>query len=283
MSGTLYVVATPVGDLEDLSPRARRVLGEVSLIAAEDTRVAKALLRDLGIEPPHLWSCHEHNEAKRAGPVVERLESGDDVALVSDAGTPLVSDPGFRVVQAVLDAGLSVVPLPGPSAPLLALVVSGLPTDRFLFAGFPPSKSSKRRAFYEDLAELQATLVLFEAPHRIVESLADAEAVLGPRACCLAISLTKVWERFRRGTLSEVHQAMESDPDDVIGEMTLVIAGAEATSGTDPRVWAVVDALAEAGVAPGTIRDAVAGPMGVSRREVYQRALAVTSGPDEPT
>lgn len=279
MSGRLYVVATPIGEVDDLSPRARSVLGRVPLIAAEDTRVVRTLLGQLGIAVPQLWSCHDHNEAQRAGPVVERLLAGDDVALVSDAGTPLVSDPGFRVVGAVLEAGIEVVPIPGPSAPMAALVASGLPTDRFLFAGFPPSKSAKRRRFYAELAGQSATLVLFESPHRIVASLEDAAAELGPdRPCCLAISLTKAWERFHRGDVASVREALVAQPDEVIGEMTLVVGGAEATSDEDPRAWAVVDALAAAGVAPSVIRDSVAPVLGLGRRDVYQRALRAVTG-----
>ncbi len=273
MAGALYVVATPIGDPEDLSPRARRILGSVPLIAAEDTRVVRALLGQLGIPAPELWSCHDHNEARRADPVVARLAAGDDVALVSDAGTPLVSDPGYRVVRAVIDAGLPVVPVPGPSAPLAALVASGLPTDRFAFVGFPPARSSRRRRFWEEVSRCPATLVAFEAPHRVVDALADALEVLGDRPCCLAVSLTKRWERFHRGTLGSVLAALRADPDEVVGEMTLVIAGAAEPEGEDPRWWAVVDALAAAGVAPAAIRDAVAEPLGLSRREVYQRAL----------
>lgn len=268
------MVATPIGDLTDLSPRAREVLGRVGLIAAEDTRVARALLGELGLTPPELWSCHDHNEAGRAAPVVDRLREGVDVALVSDAGTPLVSDPGFRVVRAVIEAGLPVVPVPGPSAPLAALVASGLPTDRFSFVGFPPAKSAKRRAFYEEIGALRGTVVLFEAPHRIVESLRDAASVLGDREACLAISLTKVWERFHRGTPAVIADALEAAPDEVIGEMTLVLAGrSDEVEAGDPRVDALIDALAGAGVAPSVIRDAVAGAMGLPRREVYQRAL----------
>lgn len=278
MTGRLYIVATPIGDVADLSDRARAVLGRVPLIAAEDTRVAKKLLRDLGIEAPQLWSCHDHNEASRAGPVVERLRSGDDVALVSDAGTPLVSDPGFRVVRAVLNAGLDVVPVPGASAPLVALVASGLPTDRFLFTGFPPQKSGKRRAWFDELAAIEATVVLFEAPHRIVASLEDAQHQLGDRSACLAISLTKQWERFHRGRISEIRAALQADPEDIVGEMTLVLAGAEPTSEDDPRAWEVIDALAGAGISAGVIRDAVAGPLGLKRRDVYQRALASQRG-----
>lgn len=279
--GRLFVIATPIGDVDDLSPRARRILGQVALVAAEDTRVARTLYGELGMEPPTLWSCHEHNEAGRAAPVVARLEAGEDVALVSDAGTPLVSDPGYRVVGAVIAAGLPVVPVPGPSAPLAALVASGMPTDRFLFAGFPPSKSGKRKRFWEELGAHRATVVCFEAPHRIVASLEDAAAVLGDRPACLAISLTKVWERFHRGTLPEIVAALKADPDEVIGEMTVVLAGQDGPEEGDPRVDALIDGLAAAGVAPSVIRDTVAGAFGLKRRAVYQRALGRAQPDDE--
>lgn len=277
----LYVVATPIGCLADLSPRARSVLAEVSLVAAEDTRVARSLYRSLGLTPPELWSCHDHNEAARAGRVVERIGRGEPVALVSDAGTPLVSDPGYRVVRAVIDAGLPVVPVPGPSAPLAALVASGLPTDRFLFAGFPPSKPSRRRTWLEGLARHTATLVLFESPKRILQSLEACQQVLGDRPCCLAISLTKEWERFHRGTLSEVRERLVAEPDEVIGEMCLCLAGAEDAGGeVDERWWTVIDGLAAAGVSPSVIRNAVAGPLGLKARDVYQRALGAAEPND---
>lgn len=271
-AGRLWVVSTPIGDLRDLSDRARQVLGTVGLVAAEDTRVTRKLYGALDLAPPKLVSCHDHNEGHRASTIVDWLQRGEDVALVSDAGTPLVSDPGYRVVQAVLEAGIEVVPVPGPSAPIAALSVSGLPTDRFLFAGFPPRQAGKRRAFFTALEREPGTVLLFEAPHRIVATLEAASEVLGDRRCCLAISLTKEWERFHRGSLSSVHARLTADPDEVIGEMTLAIEGASAEL-EDPRGWAVVDALAAAGVSPSVIRDAVAEPLGLKRRMVYQRAL----------
>jgi 16S rRNA (cytidine1402-2'-O)-methyltransferase len=274
MAGRLFAVATPIGDLQDLSPRALSVLRDVPLVAAEDTRVARKLYRSLDLEVPELWSCHEHNEQGRAGPVVQRLAGGDDVALVSDAGTPLVSDPGYRVVQAVLSAGLEVVPVPGPCAPVAALVASGLATDRFLFAGFPPSKSGKRKTWLGELAGLRATVILFESPRRIVDTLLAAHEAFGERRCCLAISLTKEWERFHRGSLADVAAVLQADPDEVIGEMTLCIGGQQGPVSEDPRVEAVIDALAASGVAPSVIRDAISKPFGVKGRWVYQRALA---------
>lgn len=271
--GRLWVVSTPIGELGDLSPRARQVLADVDVIAAEDTRVTRKLLGSLDVVPPKVVSCHDHNEGHRSVAIIECLQEGQDVALVSDAGTPLVSDPGFRVVRAVIEAGLQVIPIPGPSAPIAALTASGLPTDRFLFAGFPPRQAGKRRSFLESCKEESGTLLIFEAPHRIVATIQAAEDVLGDRRCCLAISLTKQWERFHRGRLSEVAQVLVSKPDEVIGEMTLCVEGATASANEDPRAWEVVDALARAGVSPTVIRDAVAAPLGLKRRMVYQRAL----------
>ena len=270
------MVATPIGDNDDLSLRAREVMASVQLVAAEDTRVTRRLYGAVGIDVPQIWSCHDHNEVQRASAIVERLQQGQDVALMSDAGTPLVSDPGFRVVRAAIQAGIQIVPIPGPSAPLCALITSGMATDRFLFAGFPPRQGGKRRNFLETFGSLQATLVFFEAPHRILDTLQDVVATLGDRQVCLNISLTKVWERAYRGTASQVLQALRADPDDVIGEMTLVIEGAGEVE-EDPRIWDLVDALAQAGVSPSVIRDAVSKAMGVKRRPVYQRALAAVS------
>ncbi len=254
-------------------------MGAVQLVAAEDTRVTRKLYASVGVDLPQIWSCHDHNEAQRSVAIIERLRQGHDVALMSDAGTPLVSDPGFRVVRAAIDAGISVVPIPGPSAPLCALISSGMPTDRFLFAGFPPRQAGKRRRFLETFGSLQATLVFFEAPHRILDTLGDVITALGDRSVSLSISLTKQWERAYRGKASQVLEALNANPDDVIGEMTLVIEGAGDVE-DDPRVWELVDALARSGVSPAIIRDAVSKTMGVARRPVYQRALAAVSNED---
>src|SRR5579862_5662276 len=203
MSGILYVVATPIGNLEDITLRAVRVLKEAALIACEDTRHTRKLLDHYGISKP-LVSYHEHNEATRAAELVEKLQAGTAVALVSDAGTPLLSDPGYRLVAAALDAGIPVVPVPGASAALGALAASGLATDAFRFCGFLPPKQSSRRRTLEALRNQDCTLIFYEAPHRIVATLEDVESVFGTRPIALARELTKRHEEFLRGTSAEV-------------------------------------------------------------------------------
>ena len=276
--GQLVIVGTPIGNDGDWSGRAKEALASATLVAAEDTRVARDRLGRVGLRA-RLVSFHEHNARARAPELARDL--GDDVlALISDAGMPLVSDPGYRLVNACLEAGHSIDVVPGPSAPLAALAASGLPSDRFMFIGFPPRTSGKRRTWISELIEQPATLIAFESPHRIVATLSDAAEVLGPRPTCLAISLTKQWQRFRRGTLAEVHAQMLADPEDVIGEMTLVIGGAPPRdrSVLDPSVTALVDGLVDAGVSAATIRDVVADVFGLKRRDVYQRALGRDRG-----
>lgn len=276
-TGRLFVVATPIGDDDDLSPRARRVLGAVTGILAEDTRVAETLLRRLGLWPRPLRSCHDHNERGRALAIDDMLAEGD-WALISDAGTPLVSDPGLSVVKAALHGGHEVVPVPGPSAALAALVASGLPTDAFRFCGFLPRAEGPRAAAALALAWEPATLLLYEAPHRLVDTLGTLAAVLGDRPCALAFELTKTFERWHRGTLGAVRDRLAADPDSVRGEATLVVAG----NAGDPaeRHHAVAITIAEslgaAGVAPALVREALA-PLGVRKRDVYQAALAAAS------
>lgn len=223
--GRLLVVATPIGNLEDLSPRARRALEEADLIASEDTRHTGQLLAHLGIKKKQI-SLHEHNERGRVPGLIEALEEGKTVALVSDAGTPLVSDPGYLLVREAAAAGARVEAVPGPSAVLAALVVSGLPPHPFTFAGFPPPKGGKRRTFYRKLAELGHTLVVFESPHRLLASLADAEAELGDRQAAVARELTKMHEEVLRGTLSEIREELEARPS-LKGEFVLVIGRPE--------------------------------------------------------
>jgi 16S rRNA (cytidine1402-2'-O)-methyltransferase len=219
-SGILFLVATPIGNLEDISLRAVRVLREADLIAAEDTRHSAKLLHHYDIRRP-TTSLHEHNEHEKVPGLVERLRGGARIALVTDAGTPAVSDPGFRLVRAAIDADIRVEAIPGPSAVLAALVSSGLPTDGFLFAGFPPPKPTARRAWLEDLAGERRTLVFFEAPHRIQSTLSDALAVLGDRQASIGRELTKLHEEVVRGPLSTLIAAT-SEPR---GEFTVVIAG----------------------------------------------------------
>jgi 16S rRNA (cytidine1402-2'-O)-methyltransferase len=218
---TLYLVSTPIGNLEDLSPRAVRILNEVSLIAAEDTRRTAKLLNHFGINTPST-SYYDHNKGHKTEAVVDAL-AGGDVALVSDAGTPGLNDPGYLLVRAALEAGHTVSPIPGPSAPISALVVSGLPTDRFLYLGYLPRKSGERRRAIEEVRDLPYTLIFFETPHRMEESLQDLQDVLGNRQAAVAGELTKMFEEVFRGTLTEARVHFKEQP--ARGEYTLVIAG----------------------------------------------------------
>ena len=219
--GALYLVATPIGNLEDMSPRAVRILKEASLIAAEDTRHTGKLLKHFGIETP-LTSYFEHNKINKLDYILENLSTGD-VALVSDAGTPAINDPGYELVRAALASGFDVVPVPGPSAPLAALTVSGLPTDSFLYLGYLPHKTSERHKFVGQVANLPYTLIFLESPYRVVESLEDLLSVLGDRKICVAREMTKMFEEYWRGTLSGAVEYFKSQP--ARGEFTLVVAG----------------------------------------------------------
>jgi 16S rRNA (cytidine1402-2'-O)-methyltransferase len=224
MAGRLVVIATPIGNLGDLSARARAALESADLIACEDTRVTGRLLHHLGFKKP-LLSLHEHNERQRVPRLLDELESGKVVALTSDAGTPLLSDPGFVLVREAAARGIAIEPVPGPSAVLAALVASGLPPYPFTFAGFAPPKSGKRRALYGQLAALGHTVVVFESPHRLLVSLEDARAEFGNRRAAVARELTKLHEEVLRGTLSELTEKLGERPS-LKGEFVLVIAGA---------------------------------------------------------
>lgn len=223
--GVLYLVATPIGNLEDVTLRALRVLREVDLIAAEDTRHVRKLLERYGIRQ-QVVSYHEHNEQARTPQLLAALRSGRSVALVSDAGTPVLSDPGYRLVRACVEASVPVVPVPGPSAVTAALVASGLPADRFLFLGFPPRRRTARRRFLEEVKDQRATLVLFESPRRLADCLQDLLEVLGDRRVAVCRELTKVHEEVRRGTASELVRWARGEQ--VRGEVTLVVEGAVA-------------------------------------------------------
>ena len=265
---TLYLVSTPIGNLSDLSARATRVLGEVERVFAEDTRRTGKLLRHFGVGTP-LTSLHRHNEAGRAGRVLECLESGRDAAVVSDAGTPLVSDPGARVVAAALAAGHDVVPVPGPSAILGALVGSGLPADRFAFLGFAPRKGRERRGLLRRVADSPETIVLFEAPGRLRRLLADLERACGPgRRVAVAREMTKLHEEFVRGTLAEVGARFrERAPR---GEVTLVI---DRSPGGEPDESAARELAAEllaGGARPSEAVRELATRLGVSRNRSYR-------------
>lgn len=238
-AGTLYVVATPIGNRADISPRALRVLADVSQVLAEDTRHSGALLRSLGVSTP-LLSLHEHNEQAQIDGVLARLRGGHDLALVSDAGTPLISDPGFRVVRAARQAGIAVVPVPGPSALITALSVAGLPTDRFVFEGFLPAKSAARRAHLQTLVDERRTLVFYEASHRIIDCLADLAEIFGvAREAVIARELTKAFEQVQSGSLTELTAWIAADDNRQRGEFVVLVAGAapveESEIGADAR------------------------------------------------
>jgi 16S rRNA (cytidine1402-2'-O)-methyltransferase len=280
MAGILTVVATPLGNSQDLSPRAARALREADVVVAEDTRSARRLLATLGATDDAgervVLSCYDANEAARATEVADRLRAGASVALVSEAGTPLVSDPGYRVVVAAIAAGARVVPVPGPSAALAALVGSGLPPDRFLFHGFPPRKTGARRRLFETLRALPATLVFYESPLRTAATLADLAAVLGPdRRACVARELTKEHEELVRDTLGAL--AARYAVDRPLGEVTLVVEGAAASQAEDE--WddeAVAEKASELlarGLSARDAADELAAITGRARREVYPIVL----------
>jgi 16S rRNA (cytidine1402-2'-O)-methyltransferase len=265
--GTLYVVATPIGNLEDITLRALRLLKEVSVIACEDTRQTRKLLEHFGIATPAV-SYHEHNEAARTRELLARLEAGDAVALVSDAGTPLISDPGYRLVEAAIAADIAVVPVPGASAALGALAAAGLATDQFRFCGFLPPKSGQRRKALEALAEETCTLIFYEAPHRILETLASIAEVYGARPVVVARELTKMHEEFLRGTAEEVRAALAARPA-VKGEITLLVGKGEPAADDTPLGEAVA-ALEAAGLDRMEAIKQVARARGLAKRDVYK-------------
>lgn len=271
--GTLYVVATPIGNLEDITARALRVLGEVSLVAAEDTRRTGQLLHHFNLKPPRLTSYFEHNKLSRLDEVLAALETGD-VALVSDGGTPNLSDPGYELVRAALAAGHAVVPVPGASALLAALAASGLPTDAFVYLGFLPRQAAERRQLFTSVARERRTLVAYEAPHRLLESLDTLQATLGDRPVAVARELTKRHEEFFRGPVSAARAHFASK--EILGEITLVIGGAPAEA--DPRweparVQAELAQLVAGGVKRKDAARMVADLAGWPQRDVYRLAI----------
>jgi 16S rRNA (cytidine1402-2'-O)-methyltransferase len=271
MAGLLYLVATPIGNLEDITYRAVRVLKEADLIACEDTRHTRTLLDHYDIRTPTV-SYHEHNEVERAGELAERLRAGAAIALVSDAGMPLVSDPGYRLVRAAIESGIPVEPVPGASAALAALAASGLPAETFRFCGFLPSKPGQRAKALEALAEEHATLIFYEAPHRILEALEAIERALGPRPVVVARELTKIHEEFLRGTAAEI-RAQLAEREAVKGEMTVLIGRASGPAPDDTPVDEAVGALMRAGTPRMDAIKQVARRRGMSKREVYEKLL----------
>ena len=277
----LHVVATPIGNLKDISFRALSTLAAADAIIAEDTRVTRNLLAYYGVATP-LIAYHEHNAKVVRPHLLARLDAGATLALVSDAGTPLVSDPGFKLVQEALEKGVHVTAVPGPSAVLAALVVAGLPTDRFFFEGFLPHKSGPRRARLAELAAVPGTLVFFESPRRIAETLADAAAVLGPRNAAIARELTKLYESVRRDPLDALAATLAAE-EPPRGEIVLLVAPPEA--GAAEKAEADLDVRITEALATYSVKDAasvVAAAIGQPRRQVYARALQLTAGQNKP-
>jgi len=269
VSGTLYIVATPIGNLEDITLRALRILREVDQIACEDTRQTRKLLDRHGIVKP-MVSYHEHNEQARAEELLRELEAGKNIALVSDAGTPLIADPGYRLVAQARSHGVTVSPIPGASALVSALSASGLPTDSFFFGGFLPAKKTQRRKTLEVMKNYPATLVFYEAPHRILEALEDIAEVLGPRRVTLGRELTKIHEEFIEGAVAELREALAKRPS-IKGEITLMISKGDAPPVDATPIEEAFDRLLEAGVPRMDAMKTLARERGLSKREVYQK------------
>ena len=271
--GILYLVATPVGNLEDISLRALRILKEVDLIACEDTRHTAKLLTHYGIRTPS-QSYHKFNEESRAQQLVQMLREGKNIALVSDSGTPLVSDPGYELVSSCRREGIQVVPIPGPSAAIAALIASGLPADSFCFSGFLPSKGSLRKRRLEELAGLPVTLILYEAPHRLLSSLEDMAAILGPRRATVARELTKIHEELLHGTLPELLNLLQAR-DRIKGEITIVIERGENTPVTaeypESLRQHMEEEMRKTGMPRNEALKSVAKQRGLTRREAYNQ------------
>ena len=280
MPGTLYVVATPIGNLEDITQRALRVLREVDIVACEDTRHTRKLLSHYGIKT-RVTSYHDHNERERTVELLQALASGANVAIVSDAGTPSISDPGFRLVSEAGAQDITVVALPGPTALIAALVASGLPTDEFFFAGFLPARSGARRTRLAELREIPATLIFYEAPHRIAATLRDAREILGERAAVVARELTKIHEEIARGRLSEL-AAQFSSGERARGEIVLLIdrTTIESELKNTGAIHTIVNLVAEfeeAGMDHRAALKKAARELGLSRDEAYRRLVAERS------
>jgi len=276
MSGTLFVVATPIGNLEDLTPRARQTLAEVSLIAAEDTRHTGRLLMHIGCKT-RLMALHDHNEEKAVGRIIRMLMDGENIALVSDAGTPLVSDPGFRVVRAAHEADIEVSPIPGASAVTAALSAAGIPTDRFCFEGFAPSKPVARKDWLEKLKDERRTLVIYESVHRIDECLADMVAIFGPeRQAFIGRELTKLHEQCVQDTLGELQRQVDDKTIVGKGEFVVIVAGSTEEQGSSLEVDRLLRALSACLSAKDSAKVA-AEATGLKRNALYERLLELKS------
>ncbi len=273
--GVLYIIATPIGNLEDITYRAVRLLSEVDLVAAEDTRHSRKLLSHYGIQN-RLLSYHEHNEDQRTAQMVERLLKGTDIALICDAGTPCIADPGYQLVRAAHAAGIRVVPVPGPSALMAALSSAGLPTDRFAFEGYLPPRTKARQDLLRQLCHEPRTLVFYEAPHRLSKALKDCVDILGmAREIVVARELTKLHEELYSGSMSEALQHFEKTP--IKGECVLVVSGAEVAPAMD-MLNALQTMLAESGLSRREIVKLIAREYGVSSSEVYRVSLRLEEG-----
>jgi 16S rRNA (cytidine1402-2'-O)-methyltransferase len=280
MPGTLYLVATPIGNLADITHRALQILRDVDLIACEDTRHTRKLLQHYGIDTKTI-SYHEHNEQQRAGELIELIKQGSDVAIVSDAGTPAISDPGYRLVRAAVEQNIGIVPLPGPSALISALIAAGLPTDQFFFGGFLPARSSARRARFDELRSIPGTLIFYEAPHRLAASLRDAHEILGEREAVVARELTKLHEEIRRGRLSELAEHY-SNSEQPRGEIVLlidrtVLDDAAARSEKPASIAALVKQFETDGLDHRAALKKAARELGLSRAEAYRRLIVERS------
>ena len=277
MAGVLYVVATPIGNLEDITLRALRVLKEADLIAAEDTRHTRKLLSHYGVATP-LTSYYDQIETSKAPALIAQLQTGKTIALVSDAGTPGIADPGYRLVKGAAESGIAVVPIPGPSTLTALLSVGGLPTDRFAFEGFLPAKGSQRRKALQHLKHEERTLVFFESPHRLCDLLADLEEVCGDRQVVIGRELTKMFEEMLRGTVSELRARLQGR--EVKGEVALLVAGrsAEAESGEQPHLAEEIHLLEAEGLSLKEIAQVISERRGITKREVYALGVRLRAG-----
>jgi 16S rRNA (cytidine1402-2'-O)-methyltransferase len=277
--GTLYLVATPIGNLADITHRALQVLNDVDLIACEDTRHTHKLLNHYGLSTKTI-SYHEHNEQKRATELIDRLKQGTNIAVVSDAGTPSISDPGFRLVRAAIENDITIVPIPGPSALITALIAAGLPTDEFFFAGFLPARANARRTRLSELQSVPGTLIFYEAPHRLAQTLKDAYEILGEREAVVARELTKLHEEIRRGRLSELTTDY-TEKTDARGEIVVLIdrnvIGAAATETVS--VATLVNQYEQDGLDHRAALKKAARELGLSRAEAYRKLLSERSEP----